>query len=464
MIEYKHKINGLAQQGGLPSQNPFIASVMTLKHPRHIPVQYRKPNAGDSAAIWTLSGLVLAACGGGGGGGGGSSSPPVTFGFDAGAAAVQNLLETDDPGDFRLPIATQNAQGQVAYELGGDDADFFEIDDQGNITLKYPGSVLHDDSADQRSVTVTAIDDRGTPNDANDDQTITQALTFDDFGFDQPPQVLRHHAEYKSGEGAVFDVSIDIFTSQIGALRPVDPEGMTPENNTDYDFYWRVKTLPLGGTFTSTTDGTYTPAAVGFGFDTNLLSSLVVRYTHDGGNRVDGADDVHVLVLEVADKEFSTTPAVTNQYVVFIVREANRIVSYDNMGTADDSSDDMIIDFDTGIRFVLMHPGVPVNLKLQVDSSNTTATTNAANAIANNEIPNADFFEIKAISREGDNPECAGVPSDLTIYGIFVKANADLSKVDDDVTGREGINVDFEVTYDGLATAIDLGSVEVEIV
>ena len=87
MIEYKHKINGLAQQGGgimPPLSHPHKG--LPWAPPQSAPQDDRSPhpvrlaseaarrsqspyNRGDTVAIWTLTGLVLAACGGGGGGG-----------------------------------------------------------------------------------------------------------------------------------------------------------------------------------------------------------------------------------------------------------------------------------------------------------------------------------------------------------------------------------------------------------
>ena len=670
-------------------------------------------NRGDTVAIWTLTGLVLAACGGGGGGGGGPviSGPPAPFGFDLSdpsAAENPTLQETDDPRDFRISIATQNAQGQVTYQLSGDDADFFAIDDDtvifkntttldqdvvspkstyaftvtasdesgaapltrtftlnvadvddnaptdmalsvatgavdetdqttaqkladitftdmdtvgtntasltttsnifeirnGNELWLKAGQVLDFETATSHAITIradqnssltqvftltvtdvattilldqpslsvdetnqttaqklsditlsgdltpdpvltnftlsndtlfeirgdaqsgfslwlkagqtldyetdTRIDvdvtyDGQTPQrftlnvaDVDDnaptdmalsvatgavdetDQTtarkladitftdvdtvgtntasltttstifeirngnqlwlkagqvldyetatshsitiraaqnssLTQSFTLNVANVDEPPEVLRHEVTYVS-EGGRSDTSVVSFTGENGAERPVDPEGMTPENNTDYDFYWRVKTLPFGGTFTSTSDGTnYSSVNVRGGFDTNSPSGLEFRFTHDGGNRIAGADDVNVLVLEVADKEFSSDPAVSEQYMVFIVREASYSVS-----AAGD---------DTGIRFVVPHVGVGLG-NLTLTPINST---------------NSGLFEIRVID---DATERQGVPEDLVIYGIFALDDADLSTAVDEVSVTDGKQIDFQVTYD----------------
>ena len=181
MIEYKHKINGLAQQGGImpplshPHKGlPWAPPQSALQddcspHPVRLASEAARRsqspyNRGDTVAIWTLTGLVLAACGGGGGGGGSSGPPPVTFGFDAGAAATaQTFGEDQSAREFSISAAAQGASGPATYSLSGPDADQFNINDDGTVRFAATDDVdLDQDGANPKSTyvfTVTASGD-----------------------------------------------------------------------------------------------------------------------------------------------------------------------------------------------------------------------------------------------------------------------------------------------------------------
>lgn len=326
----------------------------------------------------------------------GSTTPSVR---EEVAGAIITTITVDDP-DTVYDDPDNN------FTLLGTDAAKFEIvavdAAAGRFNLKLKDDVSLDfDTATGGSATANVT---VTLKDAASATNPSQAITITVEAYDDSPVVGRHFWDYAI-HGSFW--AFGLTDHSVVTTAVIDPEGVAT------DFYWKVVDLPKDGSFKYLAGGDDVAINATLRVDTNLI------YTHDGTNRVAGADDVDVLVFEVADKDFATNPnaPTTTQYFVFIIEEASHRVSPS--------------DADTGIRFIVPHLGIDRDdLGLRTDGGN---------------VSNAALFEIREITAA--ERQAQNVPDGLPIYGVFVKPGADLTSVVDDetFTCRQ---VDIEVFYD----------------
>jgi len=408
------------------------------------PIDFRnlKTRSEHTALVWSISGLILAACGGGGGGPVVSGVPamlqPLAFHPDLDDVSID---ETENPEDFRLPLTT-GGRGKVLYMLTNGE-NVFGIDNQGNLVFANPNNVYLDQDGfalggtiSQYEVNVEAIDEGTSIDDPN--RTISISFTIKINAIDEAPIVPEHVIRRMESGEVQGDVGSEIFGGERAIDRPIDPDAANI-----MEFYWRIADLPSGGEFAiqAVSNTPFQSAELGQVFDenelsdTSLFSNTTFRYTHDGINRILGADDVYVVVFDVADQNFNSNPDAPSeeQYFIYIIQEGNYTVN---------SPGD-----DTGIRFI-----VNTDFIITIDQLEIRAVS----GVTSN---NFNLFEIKEIT---NSLERQNIPDELPIYGVYAKTDANLSNAVDDDTSDIDIDVLIEIVP-SFADVIDLPSIVVDL-